>query len=404
MPEKPEGLRGHLGALAQRIYPNLDERAFTRNRRKLRKSVLAGHDLATMPHGPIVNNLPPHVVVVPSEGSDFPTWGPALGNFYFEVAGNLTDLVGSPSVSVFHIASGTPVQEWHRALLAYLIDSGATHLITHIESDPGSGGASFTWDSFMELADRHWGGVVLGVMFDSSYRFTTFQSRVLARMSSRFMVVDICMPMNDTMKKGRVEVGPVNRPMSAETLRLIAERVTITPKAHDVSFIGVLYPYRLEIVEKLRTYGLTVAVNPHRSDAQLDTAASRANQPSWLDYMAGLASSKATINFSQSSAGPFQQLKWRVIEAGLANTFLFTDDRDRTRLFWNQDSYGYFTEPESLPSVVETWFESEHGLVSASNAFHDRAVEISKTQFWGAIEQGLVLRGLPSISKTLLNY
>jgi hypothetical protein len=403
MPERPKGLRGQIGALAQSIYPNLDERAFIRERNRLRSAVIDLHDLSTLPCDPVSSDTPSHVVVVPSEGNGFRSWGPGLGNFYYEVAGNLADTIGESRVSVFHVAKGTSTQRWHRELLEFLIDSKATHLITHIESDPGSEGSDFTWDAFMDIADSRWGGVLLGVMFDSAYRHVTFRSRVIARRSPRFMVVDICMPMNDSMRKGRPEVGPVNRPMSAATLELISQCVSETPKQHDISFIGVLYPYRLELIEKLKALGLSVAVNPHRKNSALNTNASREHQPSWLDYIGGLASSRATINFSQSSAGPIEQLKWRVVEAGLANTFLFTDDQNRTRLFWDESTYGFFSEPAQLPIEVEKWFHESSALEEASEAFHMRALEVSRTQFWADIERGLEMRRLPSISKALLN-
>lgn len=402
MSGKPVGIRGRVGVAAQKVYPNLDEIAFRRARRRDRERVLAATETLPFSKTNAQAYTSPHVVVVPYEGEAFNEWGPGKGNFYFEVAGNLIDQIGESSVSVFQIEPGTPTHQWHRELLAYLIDTRATHVITHIEADPATQGASWTWDSMFYVMEKYWGGVLLGVMFDSAYRFINFRSRILGRMSPRFMVVDICMPMNNSMKKGRVEVGPVNRPMSLATLQLISERVAITPKVHDISFIGVLYPYRLKIVEQLRAIGIEVAVNPHRTDATLSTEGSRANQPSWLDYMAGLASSRSTINFSQSSAGPFEQLKWRVIEAGLADTFLFTDDKDRTRLFWSPDSYGFFDSFENLPKVAEEWFSSREAMDTARSKFHSRAIDVSQHQFWGDIERGLELRGLPSISKTLL--
>jgi len=395
-------LRSRVGALAQKVYPNLDEVAYRRARERERNARSSSYPQSLVLPGVFGPSSKPHVVVVPYEGDAFGGWGPGEGNFYFEVAENLRDLIGADKVSVFEVEPGTPFRKWHIDLINFLNDVGATHMITHIEADPATRGQEWTWDSAFELMEKHWGGVLLGVMFDSAYRYINFRSRILGKRSANFMVVDICMPMNDTMVNGRTEVGPVNRPMSNATLDLLSQRMSGVPKDFDVSFIGVLYPYRIELIEQLRSFGFAIAVNPHRPESELTGESSRANQPSWLDYMAGLAGSKATINFSQSSAGPFEQLKWRVIEAGLAGTFLLTDDKDRTRLFWDQQDYAYFNGISDLPQVVQSWLSQPIELALASERFHERAVHLSRTEFWGSVEEGLRLRSLPSISASLL--
>ena len=76
---------------------------------------------------------------------------------------------------------------------------GCDHIITHIESDPSSESTTWHWDIAWAELLRSWDGVLLGVMFDSAYYWINAQSRRLARMSPRFMVVDICMPMDGSM-------------------------------------------------------------------------------------------------------------------------------------------------------------------------------------------------------------
>jgi len=405
-------LRSNLGALAQKVYPNLDERIFFKGRDSEVRQRFETPEYQSLVHEvafPIsvnrsVENLgrETHVVVVPQEGRDFESWAPGTRNFYYEAAQNLSELIGDSSVSIFHVEKGEPYARWHRRLAEYLRDSQATHLLTHIESDPGSEAQSWTWDSLWTYLVPRWDGVLLGVMFDSAYRFINAKSKYLARVSPRFMVVDICMPMNNSMKRGRTEVGPVNMPVSRQSLVLVDERIKgITPE-FDISFIGVLYPYRVELLNSLRSQGLSIAVNPHRGDVPVDADQSRTNQPNWVDYMAGLAGSRATINFSRSSAGPFEQLKTRVIEAGLAGTFLFTDDHDRTRLFWDLNTFGEFSGVSDLPSVVANWFTQPERLNRARIDFAARSREIAHIHFWGSIESGLNARGLTSLSPLLV--
>ena len=340
---------------------------------------------------------PPHVVVVPQEGRAFDSFRAGTRNFYYEAWRNLAEEIGEESVSVFHVDPGESPSAWHVRLLDYVNSVGATHVITHIEADPGSSGTSWTWDTAWGLLSSRWDGVLLGVMFDSAFEWIAAKSRLLARMSPRFMVVDICMPMDGSMVRGRPEVGPVNMPVSRESLALVDARLAGVSSTWDVSFIGVMYPYRLELVSRLRASGISGVVNPHRADRAEDDAGSRVAQPSWLDYMAGLRSSSMTLNFSQSSAGRFEQLKTRVIEATLAGTLLLTDDLDRTRLFWNPGKeFVEFRTVDDVPGVASTLLCEPLRLAGMAEAGQARARSLAHTDFWGGIEAGLARRGLPA--------
>ncbi len=349
---------------------------------------------------PVVRELgrPPHVVVVPQEGYAFDSFRAGTRNFYWEAWRNLAEDLGEPSVSVFNVDPGEDPAVWHGRLLDHVRDVRATHVITHIESDPGSAAQSWTWDDAWGLLASQWDGVLLGVMFDSAFEWIAAKARLLARMSPRFMVVDICMPMDGSMVRGRPEVGPVNMPVSRESLALVDARLDGVTPSYDVSFIGVMYPYRMELVSRLQALGVSVAVNPHRADGASDNVSTRVDQPSWLDYMAGLRSSRMTLNFSQSSAGRFEQLKTRVIEATLAGTLLLTDDIDRTRRFWvPEQEYGFFRAVDDAPAVVDAWLADPARLAAAAAAGEARARALAHTDFWGGIEAGLRRRGLPAV-------
>jgi hypothetical protein len=341
----------------------------------------------------------PHVVVVPHEGRDYPSWAPGTRNLYFEAAQVLEETQGESRVSVFHVEAGEPRVAWHTRLVDYLNDVQATHVLTHIEGDPGTQDGTWTWDTAWGLMLRNWDGVLLGVTFDSAFRHVLLKERFLAKMSPRFMLIDICMPMDDALIRGRTEVGPINMPMSDLSMALVDRRLSTVSVDHDVSFIGALYPYRQQLVERLRAEGLSVVVNPHRSDSAQTFLETRANQPGWLEYMAGLASSRATINFSESSARPVQQLKTRVIEAGLAGALLLTDDRERTDRFWIEgEEYGYFPSVADLPAVAESFLSDPPRLEAARATFAGKARVLARTGFWRGIDEGLGRRGLPPIA------
>jgi len=247
-----------------------------------------------------------------------------------------------------------------------------------------------------------WDGALLGVMFDSSFTWISAKSRRLAKMSPQFMAVDICVPMDGVMVKGRPEVGPVNMPVSDQSLALLDQRLHGIEASSQVSFIGALYPYRQELIKSIRSRGIDVAVNPHRADVTRTFEESRADQPGWLEYMAGLASSAMTINFSRSSAGDFEQLKTRVIEATLAGTLLLTDDRNRTRFFFEPEvDYAYFPDVTALPGVIEDWLTSPERLHSARERARTKARDLARNDFWTGIETGLRIRGLPALPQAL---
>jgi len=349
-----------------------------------------GPDLRSLPA-----DRPVHMVVVPQEGEDFGNYIAGTRNLYWEAGQRLAEILGPSSVSSYSVPRGTSPSEWHRGLLELVVSSGATHVITHIESDPGSEGGVWTWDVAARALADSWDGSILGVMFDSAFPWITAKSRLLARMSDRFVGVDICIPLNGELVRGRPEVGPVNMPLSEASLALVYERLADVVPQWDVSFIGAMYPYRVELVERLRATGVSVAVNPHRADAAENFASSRRDQPGWLDYMAGLAASRMTINFSRSSAGPIEQLKTRVLEATVAGTALLTDDTDRTGRFWVEgEEFVTFSTLEAVPDLVTSLLADPTRLEAMARRARERAREIALWDFWVGIDQGLRLRGL----------
>lgn len=395
--------RARAGAAASRIIPNLDERAWRRARGvqvKQLRSQGAGLDLNSdafrrLPK--FVADSETRILVVPMDGPNRDTWMPAGGNFFYEIQQAAKEFAPRAEVSVFATKEGEPPASWHARLASAVLDGGVTHLIAQVETDPERAG-TWTWDVLWADLSKVWDGVLLGVMFDSAFRLVTLQSRELARISDRFVLVDICMPMDGVLVKGRPEVGPVNMPISNETLAVIDERIKDLPKLYDVSFIGALYPYRVQLLDEIRAHGANVAVNPHRADVTTDFASSRAQQPTYLDYMTGIAQSRMTINFSESSAGLVQQLKTRILEASCVGALVLTDDVDRTSRFWAAEDYGYFQTPEDLPGLVDTLLADSDALDAAALRGKKRAREINVSSFWGGIDEGLQKRGLRLIT------
>jgi len=391
----PSTLRGRV---ARFFVPDIDERLWNRERDALQRSQSASQADAVKPLS-LVPGRPAHLVVIPMDGPERESYRPAGGNFFWEIAQAAREYAGANKVSVFCVEPGEPPASWHRRLVDFLAATGATHLVAQCEKDP-VGGEEWSWDQLWAMLLAVWDGVFLGVTFDSSYRWLTIQSRRLARMSERFVLVDICMPMDGVLVKGRPEVGPVNMPVSSDSLSVLDAATAGLDRIYDVSFMGVLYPYRLELLERIRATGLRVAVNPHRSDSPQDLRASQTSQPTYEAYMTALAQSHMTINFSQSSAGLFQQLKTRVLEASAMGCLVLTDDVDRTERFWVKGvEFDHFSSPDELPDLVARWLANPERLSAGQVAAKARARRINVSSFWGGIDDELARRGLPMIGR-----
>lgn len=386
-------LRARAGRLAGRIFPALEEFAYNRDRSRQLPGSFSQWTDATRPP---IQPRAPHLVIAPLAGPRSGDWGPARGNYYYEIYRTAVEHFGADSVSVLELDPGPP-QDWADRLIEHLRVTQATHLIAHLERDPGDD-PTWTWDLVWSKLAGQWDGVFVGITFDSGFPITRFKARRLARISPAFVCLDICVPLSGRLVRGRPEVGPVPLVISEQTQALLAEHLASVAKTTDVSFIGGLYPYRVELIEALRESGLTVAVNPHRNDVTTDLESSRKDQPGWLDYMAGLAGSQMTINFSLASSGNDEQLKWRVIEATLAGTLLLTDDRTRTSEFFERGTeFDRFTSPDDLLRVATWWLERPEELAAAQRRAQERAQGLARSEFWVRLSRTLAQRGLPAL-------
>ena len=389
-------LRTTAGRAAGRVFPRLHQYAFDRDRNRAlpHSSVRLRRDQV-----PSFRQRPFHLVVAALEGPGCDSWGPAQGNYYFEIYQSAIELFGSQDVSVLNVPpDGSP--DWGPRLAALLRESEATHLIAHMERDPGLE-VRWTWDEVWADIAQWWDGAFVGIMWDSGFDLIRMKGRRLARISPNLLALDICVPIDGALVRGRPEVGPVPLLESRETQALLANRLQGVVKTSDLSFIGALYPYRRELLDALAATGLRVAVNPHKQSGG-DTGSSAL--PGWLDYMAALASSEMTLNFSMASSGAHQQLKWRVIEATLAGTLLLTDDLNRTREFFvPEQEFAAFLDARDLAGTVEWWLGHPDELHCAQERGQRKAQHLATFGFWSLLNHALDRRGLPRIPDASLD-
>lgn len=339
----------------------------------------------------------PHLVVVPDYGPRKPNWHVGGGNIFFEVWRSAREVLGEERVTLFAPEDGEREDSWHRRLLQTVVDSGATHVIIQPEHDPYAR-EDWSWDVVAAVLAQGWDGVLIGFMYDSAYAWLQVRARRLAKLLPNYLIADLCVPPVEYMGSRGPHVGPMTMPYSQASIAAVDDYVAGMPKEYDVTFIGALYDYRVELLDTLRSSGFDVKVNPHREDRTTNYLESRANQPSYLDYMAGLARSELTINFSLASGGPYEQYKIRVHEAALVGCLCLTDDRDRSRHFFDANEFAFFDGPGDLPRVVAERLSDRDRLHADQASARERARELSRTDYWGRIETGLRRRGLPSLT------
>jgi hypothetical protein len=396
---KPVSLIGKITSPLHKIFPTLHYRVWNRQRDKVVKAQLPNlaeftAPLATASQDP---QRALHVIVIPHYGPDAPTWHVAGQNHFFEIYQSLQEILGPERVTLLATDNSDLDFDYHARLLQLIIDTKATHVVGQIETDPNKAD-QWSWDVPMTLLAEHWNGVFIGVMWDWAYPWLSVRAKRLARINSKLLVAELCQPISGLTVKGRIEAGPMTMPLSRATISAVLERVAGVEKKYDLTFIGALYDYRVQLIDQLRANGVNVAVNPHRSDVTTDYLESRSNQPSYLDYIYGLAQSQLTINFSQAAGGPGEQYKIRIQEAALAQCLCLTDDRDGTRRFFAHDQFGFFDELGNLEQVVKVALSNPEELKQRQVAAQARAIELAGTDFWGRIEAALTARGLQGLT------
>ena len=391
--------RNRMGLGLRRVYPDIDRIVWARQRdqhtRGAREHLLAEiHGVATARPDP---DRSPHLIVVVSHGPEVTNWHVAGGHHFWEINQSAIEVLGEDRVTLFVAGSDEAEQQWHSRLLRLIVETQATHIIGQIEADPNQP-HNWSWDVIAAVLAEAWDGVLIGVMHDVAYEWLGHRARRMGSLMPRLLIAELCEPMDGFVSPGRFDVGPMTLPMSQATVSAIDARVRGLEKVYDVSFIGALYGYRLQLLDRLRDSGFDVAVNPHRSDVTRTEEESRSNQPTYLDYMAGLAQSKMTINFSLANGGPHEQYKIRVQEASLVGCICLTDDVDRTRHFFAPGEYGFFDSVDTLEAVVAARLADPGQLTADQARASLRAHELSRTDFWGRIDDGLRRRELQRLT------
>lgn len=337
------------------------------------------------------------LIVTTGAGPTSPDWRPAAGNHIFEVAQSAVDLLGAGRVVVTHLEEGESPRAWHDRIIRLITETGATHVLANVETDPRDPD-EWTWDLFVDHLTHVWKGTFIGLMYDSAFEWTTIRAKRLAARDPHALLVALDRPLDVDLPGPRAHVGPVLLPLSRPTREVVEDAIRDVTKDIPVSFIGALYDYRVPLLDGLRAAGVDVAVNPQRDDAARTYLESRTAQPGYVSYMTALARSEITINLSRAHAEDVLQLKTRVLEASFAGCLVATDDTDRTDHYLTVDrEFIRFSGTDDAASAIPALLAQPDRLRSMQEAARARARAIAGTVFWGAIDTGLRRSAFPPL-------
>jgi hypothetical protein len=389
--------RSSLGATASRVYPGLDAALWNRRRDRIARAARSRWDVSSPAQRVTTSERPVLVIITTGEGPASTEWRPAAGNHIFEVAQSAIDLLGADRVVVTYAKGGEPVDAWHERVMALLLETGATHVLANVETDPHDPD-EWTWDLFVDHLQQVWAGTFIGLMYDSAFEWTTIKAKRLAKRDPSALLVALDRPLAGDLPGSRAHVGPVLLPLSRPTQAEVEVTIHDVIKDISVSFIGALYDYRVPILDGLRDAGVDVAVNPQRDDSVRTYLESRTAQPGYLAYMTALARSQITVNLSRAHAENVLQLKTRVLEASFAGCLVATDDHDRSDHYFTEGrEFARFSGVEDAAVTIPTLLGDAHRLAEMQHAARTRAREIAGTVFWGAVDRGLRRSSLPPL-------
>jgi len=264
--------------------------------------------------GPIEKLL---VVSPQSWGTDASSWGPAQGNYFFDIWKSAVERYGAQNVDVHQVKPGD--SEWQDSLLEAIDRIRPTHLLLQGEENPNGDPRGLT-DFAKRLRDT-WEGQLILVMYDSVYWWHIFNAENIAKIYPNTSVHAIDRFPKE-LRRVLHKSGPGVLPTSKATMQVLRDSPAWKMKALvplPLTFVGSMYPDRVSQLEKLRAFGIDIVVNPHRIGREV--------RPSYAEYAAAIKNSWATLNFSRNHGMPSKHVKTRVLEAPLFGTVLFSDEK-----------------------------------------------------------------------------
>ena len=303
-------------------------------------------------------------------------WGPAEGNYFYEIWQSAIERFGAQRVLLHQVAPGDA--SWAERLVSDIEAQDPTHVIFHGEENPN--GEVNSWPGVGATLAGVWTGELIFLMYDSVYWWHIFDAETLAE-----VYPNVSVHATDTfpreLGKGIPRSGPGLLPTSLETIKILERRALFAnrPDApQPLTFVGSLYPDRIKQLAKFARRGIDIVVNPQR--------AGKSEKPSYEEYAAAIGHSWATINLSRNHGMPRKHVKARVLEAPLFGTLLVTDERKLTSGLLPADGFVYFRSGRDLKKSMGRLREYPHEHEAIRDRGQRYARGLAQSSFWDAIE------------------
>jgi len=121
------------------------------------------------------------LLVIPAADHEELSWGPAHGNYSYELHQTACAYLGSDSVRTLRISSGQPTREYHQEILSYIHDHGITHVLSRIDIEANAG-SHWSWDLFVRDLRAQSQATYLPLTYDSAYPYVSMHLDRLTRL------------------------------------------------------------------------------------------------------------------------------------------------------------------------------------------------------------------------------
>ena len=334
------------------------------------------------------------LLVVPSADHEEIPWGPAQGNYSFELFETARMYMGADSVRVIRISSDENTLDYHNRILDFAHDHGISHILSRIDIEANAG-PHWSWDLFVRSLRKDPRLIYLPLTYDSAYPYVSMHLDRITRLHARSVPIVLDRPIEGVVRPRRPAAGPLFLPLSNISMATLNEALDGISAEYDVTFIGNVsgYPYRGKLLQDLEDAGIDVDVNPHgRSEGQL---------AGFVSYAEALRKSRITINFTRCNGVPVTQLKTRMLEGALFGAVVAADSPLYSRDYFEQGTeFIAYTSPRDLKQQVQRLLDDETSLQRMQDQARTRADYLRVTSFWEKADAALRKNQLPGLSST----
>lgn len=330
--------------------------------------------------------------MVPSADHEEIPWGPAQGNYSFELFETAQMYMGVDNVQVIRISSDENTLGYHNRILEFAHDHGITHILSRIDIEANAG-PHWSWDLFVRSLRKDPRLVYLPLTYDSAYPYVSMHLDRITRLHARAVPIVLDRPIEGVVRPRRPAAGPLFLPLSDISMATLNEALDGIAAEYDITFIGNVsgYPYRGKLLQELSDAGIDVHVNPHgRSEEQL---------AGFVSYAEALRRSRITINFTRCNGVPVTQLKTRMLEGALFGAVVAADSPLYSRDYFEQGTeFITFTSPQDLKRQMQRLLDNETSLQQMQDRARARADYLRVTNFWEKTDAALRRNQLPGLT------